>query len=222
MAIPYAKATSNDNYKMNIPDAKEFAPCHICIKALRDKLFSIKTQYGTLSYKDTSELIGKTYYDLYTNTTHHSTIPKKINIEHIFPISYILPRANTPNNNDNMDNYINLETYTEPYILFPTFKILNNYRANYKFVDMPLNMSSSNPDNKSLNTSSSNPDNKSFDTFGFRPDEIIIINKNTYCCCEPIPALEAEGLQLVAQYLIFLDILLFISIFTILYKEIII
>jgi endonuclease I len=113
----------------------ELKLCDICINSLRHKLFDIKTKSCMKNYNDIKKFSHENIHDIYTGKpleliykTEH-----RYNIEHVIPVSIFRGRYN------NKYFFVNREPYSDPHILFPTFKEINELRQNYVYGQLASN-----------------------------------------------------------------------------------
>ncbi|VBB18628.1 hypothetical protein YASMINEVIRUS_1113, partial [Yasminevirus sp. GU-2018] len=126
--IPTPKTTSPES----IPDVteKKLAPCDRCIRALRDKLFKLKTENGMIPYATLKYVVKDFMYDMYTGADSSKIVlnKDKYNVEHAIIAKIVGERPTYES-----FPHINKEGYHDPHILFPTVKDINSIRANYVY-----------------------------------------------------------------------------------------
>jgi endonuclease I len=113
----------------------ELKPCNICINSLRYKLFEIKTKTCMKNYYEIKTFAYQNIHDIYTGKQLEEVYKKqnRYNIEHVIPVSIFKGRYM------NKYLYINREPYSDPHILFPTFKEINDLRQNYVYGQLAQN-----------------------------------------------------------------------------------
>ena len=113
----------------------ELKLCDICINSLRYKLFDIKTKSCMKNYNDIKKFAHENIHDIYTGKPLELIYKNenRYNIEHVIPVSIFRGRSNSSK------IYINREPYSDPHILFPTFKYINDLRKNYVYGQLALN-----------------------------------------------------------------------------------
>ena len=120
-------------------------PCNECIESLRYKLFKIKSEYGMIPYNEIVQFAKTKLSDLYTGIDSDVILQHihDFNIEHAIPVHIMAPRNNKKLQKNKKSQiiikprdtgiYINNESLSDPHLLFPTIKRINDLRSNHDY-----------------------------------------------------------------------------------------
>lgn len=116
------------------PTNLTYNPCPHCVPVIRKKIFDVKDRLR-FSYRDMMMFVKDNFTEgLYTGLIKNRQNSRDFNIEHTVPVSLFSPLGGR-NVTDTEIPPISIEPYSDPNIMYTSFKDANTHRQNYIISD---------------------------------------------------------------------------------------
>ena len=114
----------------SIPENLTYKPCKFCLPSIRQKIFNIKDKQR-FSYRDMMLFIKNNFREgLYTGLQKNRSNSRDFNIEHTVPVSLFSPNGGRDVDSNQIPP-ISIEPYSDPNIMYTSYKDANTHRQNY-------------------------------------------------------------------------------------------